>query len=198
MNKFMVPAIAIALALNCAAAFARYIQGDPAGIVPNPTPRAITSADVLRRQQLNHSYAYVNSSPLRYVDPTGLDYWIEGSVPGEGGHPFHQSICVGQYAGARACISFGVAEDNCLMGCRGEVYQDTSAAGPIVRGTHRVTSSEIDMEILRYFSSMMGRSGRYYLIGNSCRDFSRDVHRTLDSQYYPSRGNPFGGSILFR
>ena len=44
------------------------------------------------------------------------------------------------------------------MGCRGEVYQDTSAAGPIVRGTYRVTSRTIDNEIVRHFASMMGRS----------------------------------------
>jgi hypothetical protein len=81
MNKTTVAVLSIFLGMQCGVASARYIQGDPVGLVPlTPSPalpvptmsRAITAADVLRLQRLNHSYAYVDSSPLAAIDPSGL------------------------------------------------------------------------------------------------------------------------------
>lgn len=72
MKRSTVVALAIGIGLHCCVAFARYIQGDPAGIVLNPTHQAITASDVLKRNQVNHLYAYANNSPLKYVDPMGL------------------------------------------------------------------------------------------------------------------------------
>ena len=92
MNKAVITTLILVLASFCNIASARYIQGDPLGIVAVPLPgapnvpfssapsptmvttsRAITASDVLRLHQLNHSYVYVNSSPLIYVDPLGLE-----------------------------------------------------------------------------------------------------------------------------
>src|SRR5581483_11682061 len=51
-------------------AFARFIQADPVGIVPEPTvPLPSTPSPV---QKLNHLYVYVSNNPLRYTDPFGL------------------------------------------------------------------------------------------------------------------------------
>jgi len=127
------------------------------------------------------------------TDSTGLDYWLEGSVKGEGGYPFHQSICVGNPSGNRACISFGVAESDCLMGCGGEIYQDTSAPGPI--GSRRVTSPAVDAAILARFQSLLGQPGRYYLIGNNCRTFSQKMFLLLDLQYFPDHTLQPGGGL---
>jgi hypothetical protein len=81
MNRVVATSLAIALSGYCSIASARFIQGDPVGVVPLvPSPalpaptmsRAITASDVLRFHRLNHSYAYVDSNPLAAVDPYGL------------------------------------------------------------------------------------------------------------------------------
>ena len=147
-------------------AIGRYLQSDPIGLKGG-----------------YNTYGYVASGPLTRIDLFGQDYWIEGSVEGEGGHPFHRSVCVGQYAGPRTCISFGVSEDGCLMNCKGEVYLDTSAAGPILNHTYYRTSAEDDKTITGTFNGMLGNQGNYWLIGNNCRDFSQRVWNYLFLNY---------------
>ncbi|MGE5113322.1 MAG: RHS repeat-associated core domain-containing protein [Acidobacteriaceae bacterium] len=145
------------------------------------------SEDPIRFEGGVKFYGYAGANPINNTDPTGLDYWIEGSVPGEGAYPYHQSVCVGKYDGARYCISFGVAEDNCLMGCKGEVYQDTSAAGPLRGGTYtywyRYTDAGIDAKISTELHAMVGSKGSYWLLGNNCRDFSWRVFLHLTETY---------------
>jgi hypothetical protein len=75
MNRAVATVLALGLATYCTLAAARYVQGDPIGVVPNPTSKAITAADVLRLQRLNHSYVYVRNDPLSYIDPYGLVDW---------------------------------------------------------------------------------------------------------------------------
>ncbi len=134
-----------------------------------------------------NTFAYSGSNPLSNTDRNGLDYWVEGSVRGEGGYPFHRSVCVGQYNGVRKCISFGVAEEDCYFGCKGEVYNDTSAAGPLIYGKYtywyRYSSAETDAKISKEFDSLVGTKGLYWLIGNSCRNFSGRVFADLTKKY---------------
>lgn len=72
MNRAVATTLAIALSGYCSFAIARFIQGDPVGIVPTPTPRAVTASDVLTLHRLNHSYVYVGGNPMSRVDPLGL------------------------------------------------------------------------------------------------------------------------------
>ena len=143
----------------------RYLQGDPIGLEGGV-----------------NAYGYSGSSPILMTDSRGLDYWVEGSVQGEGGHPWHRSVCVGKHNGKRLCISFGVIED-CLMQCKGMIYEDISAAGPLVDDMYQSTSMEEDAEIGSYFISLVGERGRYSVIGSSCRDFSLRIYNELYMKY---------------
>ena len=133
-------------------------------------------------------YLYAGENPITNTDPFGMDYWVEGSVKGEGGYPFHESVCVGKYEGARNCISFGVAEDNCIFGCKGEVYRDTSAPGPLRGGRYtykyRYTDAATDALISAEFDAMVGTPGPYWLLGNNCVDFSERMYEYLVQKYH--------------
>lgn len=172
LKMIKVAALVLALTGYSGIGSARYIQSDPIGL-----------------QGGINTYAYVGDNPLTRIDFLGQDYWIEGSVEGEGGHPFHRSVCVGKYAGPRECISFGVSDKDkgCLLNCIGEVYLDDSAAGPIVNRTYYWTSPETDRQIASVFNSVLGKEGQYWLIGNSCRNFSQAVWNYLFLNY---RGSP--------
>lgn len=119
------------------------------------------------------------------MDPRGLDYWIEGALPSEGGLGYHQKICVGKPYGYRMCISFGDAQDDCLFNCKGGIY-DNSAGGPgPITDMYRYTSSTIDVEIETWFAALVGTDGpgSYSLIGNNCRNFSQNMFNTLNGAF---------------
>ncbi len=151
-------------------ASARYIESDPIGLEGGM-----------------NLYSYAGGNPLKFTDPTGLDYWIEGSAKGEGGLGFHQSICVGQYRSVsnRTCISFGVENENTCDGTKykGKVYVDKSAAGPIVFGRYHRTTLEQDKRISDLFNELIDKEGDYDLIKNNCRDFVYRVFRSLEYKY---------------
>lgn len=87
---------AFSMMIFSAPATARYIEGDPLGVVPIPeavsnppsamvhmitAPRAITATDVLKFRMLNHPYVYVSNSPLKYTDPLGLQQSVPYGLP---------------------------------------------------------------------------------------------------------------------
>jgi hypothetical protein len=106
MHKAVATILLLALTTCSGSVSARYVEGDPLGVIPvvpianmptSPmlTPsKAITASDVLKLRQLNHSYAYVSNSPLRWTDPSGLQqtYGLPWVMP-PNYMPF-QSTCI--------------------------------------------------------------------------------------------------------
>lgn len=156
--------------------YARYIQGDPLGVLPDGAPRA---------GGLNHVYAYAHNSPLRYDDPMGLDYWVEGAAAGEAGMGLHQSICVGKRDGRRTCISFGRrGQGDCLFNCQGHIYRDVSVPGDIYGDLYRYTDPQTDRWIRNYFNTLVGTRGQWDVLGGeNCRAFSQDMFDELNRTF---------------
>lgn len=143
----------------------------------------------ISQDPMGDAQRYVGGNPLSFVDPLGLDYWIEGSVPGEGGHPFHQSFCVGQYGGSRACNGFGIdsrVKDANIFNASGIVYRDSSVSGKIVSGTYVKTSSDVDARIKHHLDRAIGKLGSYNVMLNNCRTYSDKTYQQIHSQYYPN------------
>jgi hypothetical protein len=67
------------------------------------------------------------------------------------------------------------------MNCKGEVYLDGSEEGPLI--DLRESSAEIDAQIRGSMGGLVNTSGRYFLLGNNCRDFSGEFFRALDGTY---------------
>jgi hypothetical protein len=147
--------LAVALIGFCGTVSARYIQGDPVGIVPNPTPRAITASTVLSVHRLNHSYAYVSSSPLGSTDPSGLVDWrgvfgggsyIEGGGGGVFGFQLtseckcNQRVTITGFASALA-VGFGI-KAAAASGSSAEFYDYKDCPDPgIANGLFAMSSA---------------------------------------------------------
>ncbi len=137
----------------------------------------------LSQDPLGDDQRYVGGNPLLYKDPFGLDLWIEGSVPGEGGFPFHESVCVGNLQGPRTCGSFGRDKGQNPFNGRGSVYSDTSSAGPIVPGSYVVTSPSIDVKMQLDLINEFNKPGAYNVFNNNCRTYSRKKYSKLKNDY---------------
>jgi RHS repeat-associated protein len=131
-------------------------------------------------------YSYAGDDPISNVDPGGLDYWVEGSGPGQGGLGFHQKVCVGRGPSdaGRLCISFfDVDGSGCLQNCNGQILQDAVLGGQVVSGMYRHTSAKVDAKIRLAFFRLIGTNGSYFLVGNNCRNFSQSIFNLLVGTY---------------
>jgi len=163
------------LARDYSSTLSRYVESDPMGL---------GSGDY-------STYGYAGANPLKNVDPSGRDFWVEGSLPGEGGFGFHQKICVGHPDGHnRVCISFapttglGQSQTQCVFECEGQVYPNTPPSGVEGKLTnmYEYTSSITDRSIEQDFNALLWATGPYSILA-SCRDFSQNMFTYLQTHY---------------
>ena len=110
----------------------------------------------------------MQGNPLKYIDPSGLDVWIEGP---SGGEPsFHQSVNVGDPNGAYNSYSFGMNGN----GIQGEVYRDTDLGGPIE--VYKKTTPQQDAAYQKWLEDQVGKTGTYGY-DDICRSWSQRQYK---------------------
>jgi RHS repeat-associated protein len=113
-------------------------------------------------------YGYCYNDPLNWIDPYGLDVWIEG--PNQNEPILHQSINVGDPNGSYDSYSFGVNGH----GLQGEVYQDTEHGGQIEK--YKKTTPEQDKALKDKLDKELRRTGIYGW-NDICRSYSQREYK---------------------
>ena len=133
-------------------------------------------------------YSYCSNNPIIYVDPLGLDYWIEG--PSSGEPAGHQSINVGDPNGEYNSYSYGVnGKTNLRHGLEGEVYRDPLKGGIIDANSYQKTTPAEDGAIKAQLESGVGRTGAY-TPWSTCRNYSQNEYDRLVDEGYGQKSNP--------
>jgi RHS repeat-associated protein len=116
-------------------------------------------------------YTYALGNPVRYLDPDGLDIWVEGASCDElhcepAGH---LSVNVGDPFGVYKSYSFGINGH----GLEGEVYRDVTLGGEIEADMYLRTTAEQDKRAQESLEGLLGQTSTYFF-NNTCRNFSID------------------------
>ncbi|MGE0267386.1 MAG: RHS repeat-associated core domain-containing protein [Candidatus Omnitrophota bacterium] len=154
----------------------RFLQRDPIGY-----------ADSL------NLYEYAVSNPIKFIDPFGLDVWIEGPSIGE---PLpHESINVGDPNGEYSSYSFGIIITEPTFtwpfGLTGYIYEDPLKGGKIKEDYYLETTPLEDAEIKNYLDSLVGKPFPYRPLTSSCRDFAEEMFDLLQDFGF---GHPRGST----
>jgi hypothetical protein len=108
-------------------------------------------------------YSYVFNNPINFIDPRGLDIWLEGSGPKE--PDLHQSVNVGDPNGNYNSYSYGMNDFP-----YGEVYDDIDHGGMIE--AYKKTTRKEDSEFKEKMDKMMGERS-IYGYDDICRSWSQ-------------------------
>jgi len=126
-------------------------------------------------------YLYANGNPAYYVDPSGLDVWIEGStLPDEPAG--HISLGVGNPEDFYRSFSYGVNPESPLSlehGITAEVYEDYTEGGKIHDGTYYKTSRKTDFLIMEKLQTIEGKKGPYRALNSNCRTWTKTQHEII-------------------
>ena len=142
----------------------RYLQPEPAYQSPETVINYAFAGYPL------NPYTYALSSPLRVVDPTGRDIWIEGWSGNE--PPGHLSLSVGDPLGEYTSFSFG-SQNGKIIG-PGEVYIDKSGPGLIDAAHYIKTTHEEDKQVIDELMNLIGITpDTYFIVTNNCRHWTQ-------------------------
>ncbi|EPG4960546.1 TPA: RHS repeat-associated core domain-containing protein, partial [Citrobacter amalonaticus] len=108
-------------------------------------------------------YSYVFNNPIKFIDPRGLDIWLEGAAPSE--QDLHQSVNVGDPNGVYDSYSYGMSDFP-----HGEVYKDISHGGVIV--DYKKTNAAQDKIFKEMMDKKIGERS-YYGYDDICRSWSQ-------------------------
>lgn len=108
-------------------------------------------------------YSYVFNNPIKFIDPRGLDIWLEGAAPDE--PDLHQSVNVGDPNGVYDSYSYGMGDFP-----HGEVYKDISHGGVIV--DYKKTNAAQDKIFKEMMDKKIGEQS-YYGYDDICRSWSQ-------------------------
>jgi RHS repeat-associated protein len=128
-------------------------------------------------------YVYALENPILFIDPFGLDIWLEGP---SGNEPAgHLSINVGNPNGSYSSYSFGVDGN----GLEGMVYQDTSLGGNFYPGYYLHTTPAEDALAKAHLDSLLGNKAGYRP-WNTCRTFSFNQFKYFQDKKFGKPGPP--------
>jgi len=124
-------------------------------------------------------YRYCGNNPINFVDPWGLDIWVEEHKL------FHKNINVGNPKGSYDSWSYRVKGNSIWQALNnmvnpfaedyhtGIVYEDIQPQGEITR--YLKTTQEQDRLAKEQLHTLVGEGVGYDLWGNNCRGFSDTI-----------------------